>query len=81
MCVGTAVRLKSNIFFYSNIPSDSESVLNIQVAREFLQVFLLALHCLAELLRETGNTSVLQLNVKNGLFVVYHSCIHENKDR
>lgn len=80
MHVGTAVRLKSRIFFYSNIPSGSKPVLNIQVAIKFLWVFLLALHSVAELLRETENTSALWLNVKNGLFAVYYSCIHENRD-
>lgn len=74
MCVGTAVRLKSRIFFYSNIPSGSKPVLNIQVAVKFLWVFLLALHSVAE------NTSALWLNVKNGLFAVYYSYIHENRD-
>lgn len=80
MCVGTAVILKSRIFFYSNILSGSKPVLNTQVAVKFLVVFLLALHSVAELLRETGNTSTLWLNVKNGLFAVYYSCIYENRD-
>lgn len=57
---------------YSHLPSSS--VLSIQIAVNFLQVFFLSLHSVAELLRKTGNTCdipVLKMD-----FLQFIICVH-----
>lgn len=79
MCFVTAVRLKSRMIFYSSLPSSSKSVLNIQVAVNFLQVFLLSPHSVAELLRETGNTcDIPALKMDFLQFVIWYTWKQES---